>query len=226
MLGADEDGGQRITLVRSQFGQLTGVIGPRHCTELLELGDRYIDGRQLLSQLLQHAGVLQIEPDLLVGRAARLALERVPAGEPGPFRCAQQFINERARGRRQCMADAAVVPQIDPLAGTDGGQLQGAEARQFVAMVHQLFKQDVHDVWDGVLGLCCGGGHRIQPSQPRIVQGTYPNELPKLWHMPALAAGDVIAFELVGGQHAAETCGLGDVLPDPLRHLRQQREVA
>ncbi|WOI45580.1 DUF3105 domain-containing protein [Acidovorax sp. BLS4] len=33
-----------------------------------------------------------------------------------------------------------------------------------------------------MLGLGCGGGHRIQPSQPRLVQWTYPNELPKLWH--------------------------------------------
>lgn len=75
MLGANEDGGQRIALVRSQFGQLAGVIGPSHCTELLELGHRHIDGRQLVGQLLQHADVLQVEPNFLVGGPAGLALE-------------------------------------------------------------------------------------------------------------------------------------------------------
>ena len=132
---------------------------------MLELGHRHIDGRQLLGQLLQHADVLQIEPDLLVGRSARLALERLPASKSGAFRCAQQFVNERARGRRQRVTDAAVVAQIDPLTCADGGQLQGAEAWQFVAVVHQLFEQDVHDVRDGVLGLGCSGGHRVQPGQ-------------------------------------------------------------
>ena|GEM_PF-5636034 len=124
------------------------------------------------------------------------------------------------------MADAAVVAQIDPLTGADGGQLQSAETGQFVAMVHQLFEQDVHDVRDGVLGLGCSGGHCVQPSQARFIQGTYPDELPKLRHMPALAAGSVVAFELVGVQYAPESGGLGDVLPDPLGYVGQQREVA
>jgi len=43
--------------------------------------------------------------------------------------------------------------------------------------------------------------------------------------MPALAAGGVIAFELVGVQYAPESGGLGDVLPDPLGHFGQHCEV-
>ncbi len=92
-------------------------------------------------------------------------------------------------------------------------------------MVHQLFEQDVHDVRDSVLGLGCSGGHCVQPRQPSFVQGTHPNELPQLRHMPALAAGGVIAFELVGVQYAPESGGLGDVLPDPLGHFGQHCEV-
>ena len=47
----------------------------------------------------------------------------------------------------------------------------------------------------------------------------YPDELPKLRHMAALATGSVVTFELVGVQYAPESGGLGDVLPDPLGHF-------
>ena len=85
ILGANEDGRQGVSFLFGQFGQLTGVQGTCHSPELLELGYRHLNGRQLIGQLLQHADVLQVGPDLLVGGTPGLTFEGLPAGETRPL---------------------------------------------------------------------------------------------------------------------------------------------
>jgi hypothetical protein len=79
--------------------------------------------------------VLQVETNLLVGRPAGLAFERLPPSEPRSFRCAQQLIDERACGGRQSLADIAIVALVDALTCANGGQFKGAKTWQLEVMM-------------------------------------------------------------------------------------------
>ena len=111
------------------------------------------------------------------------------------------------------MADAVEVTLVNLLAGANGGQLQHPEGRQFVAMMDQLFEQNVDDVADDDMILDIG------PVSAKALAEIISNAGTVVWNGPvgvfemdAFANGTKALAAAIASSSAFTLAGGGDTV--------------